>query len=112
MFQKLTVSAIGNLGYAASHLILPFKNDFLYPVYLVRMVPELMGESPSLILAAADDIICGPTTVKAEHDRIIRYGKSNCQMHILNGGHCTMLRDDRKNYENYISAFIDETVVV
>ncbi len=38
---------VGNVGWAAAHFILPFKNDFLFPVFLVKMVPEIVSDADS-----------------------------------------------------------------
>jgi len=72
------------------------------------MVPELVGDAPSMILSAKDDVISGPSTLQKEQTRIQNYGKSNCEMHILNGAHCTMLRDDKETYETLISSFMNK----
>ena len=68
--KKIAVSIAGNVGWIAAHFILPFKNDFLFPVYLVKMVPEMVSDADSLVLLAKDDIICPPPSVRKEFNRI------------------------------------------
>ena len=71
------------------------------------MVPRLVENSGSLVLAPKNDIICPVPTIRKEFNRIVDFGKSNTSMHILNGGHCTMLRDDKEKYTTIIQNFID-----
>ena len=106
MTKKLSISLAANLGYIASHLILVIKRDFNFPVFLVRKIPEIINTSPSLILSATQDVITNPKTIEYEYKRILKHGKSDCEMHILNGQHCTMLKDDGQQYDKHISAFL------
>jgi len=106
--KKIAVSMVGNIGWAAAHFILPFKNDFLFPVFLVKMVPDIVSDADSLVLLAKDDIICPPPSVRKEYKRIVNHGKSNCTLEELNGGHCMMLKEDNENYRRIIKQFMDK----
>ena len=107
IYQKIFVSLAINLAWCASYLVLIFKRDMLYPVFLVRMVPGLVDQSDSLVLAPKNDIICPTPTIRKEYKRIVDFGKSKTSMHVLQGGHCTMLRDDKEKYTDTIRNFID-----
>ena len=41
--QKLSVSLIANTLYGTRHILKPFKNDFLYPEYIIKIYPKMVN---------------------------------------------------------------------
>jgi len=105
--NKILVSMAGNFGYMTRFAIYPFREMDNMPEKLVPRVPELVQNSPSLILAATGDFLTPPKLMKIEEERF-KAANKKVEFHILEGIHVTMLRDDRENYKNIISEFVQK----
>lgn len=77
------------------------------PEKLVKQVPNLVGDSPSLILAGRGDFLTPPSWIAIEEKRLKDAGREVTYVE-LDGIHCTMLRDSPKDYEQTIRDFFNK----
>jgi len=106
LLVKLAVSLVSNSVYSLRNLLKLKKQGMLIPDDMMEMIPPLLGEAPSLYLAGKLDVLTPPDSIEVEVNRAIEYGLSKTEFHVLEGGHCTMLRDDGENYQRIIVNWI------
>ena len=76
------------------------------PETLVPQVPNLVQDSPTLILAGRGDFLTPPSWLKAEEKRLKNAGR--CVTYAeLDGLHCTMLRDSPQDYKLTVQDFFN-----
>ena len=77
------------------------------PHLLMKEVSNLVGDSPSLILAGRGDFLTPPSWLAREEKRLKDAGRKVTYVE-LDGLHCTMLRDSPKDYEKTIRDFFNK----
>merc|ERR1712212_1105369 len=101
LVNKILVSSSANFLYQCRVFVYPFREMDNMPEKLVPRVPELVGNSPSLILAGRGDFLTPPSWLMAEEKRLRDAGRAVTYVE-LDGLHCTMLRDSPERYRESI----------
>ena len=77
------------------------------PEKLVPQIPNLVQDSPTLILAGRGDFLTPPRWLAAEEKRLKNAGNKVTYAE-LDGLHCTMLRDSPKDYKLTVQDFLNK----
>ena len=107
LWNKAAVTVIGNVLYTSRFLLYPFREMNNMPEILVKQVPNLVRDSPSLILAGRGDFLTPPSWLAAEEKRLKDAGRDVTYVE-LDGLHCTMLRDSPQDYKRTIQDFFNK----
>ena len=106
--QKFAVAALGNTLYGVGkHLA---RDTPLMPQRLIPNLSEVIIKgSPCLILFGNEDILTPEKTSRRVYNQLLANGES-VKFELLNGGHCTLLKNDREKYISHVDSFLASTL--
>ena len=105
--QKALVAAVGNSVYLVVRHMMSGKSDLgLMPDVLIpRLSRDMINGLPSIVLFGQGDLLVPESSAQRVVDMLREQGEQ-VEYHVLNGGHCTILRDDRENYVKLVEKFL------
>ena len=78
-----------------------------------KLIPKLseviIKGSPSLIIYGKEDVLVPEKTSRRVYNQLRANGES-IKFELLNGGHCTLLKNDRDKYITLVDSFLASTL--